>query len=340
MPTRRAAHSGDDSRRVPRRVAAKRAPPPVAASRPADLAGVSPSVRTVEERGTMIATIWGARGSLATPGAATIEYGGNTSCVEVVLDDGTTVVLDAGTGFRELGLRLANRPPAAVHLLLTHLHFDHLSGLPFFSPLWNPRAEIHIWAPLPRERLEAAIARFMSPPLFPVSISGVPARVTFHDLPEAAWSIGSAQVVAEPVRHVGVTVGYRIEEAGRSLAYIPDHEPFSGGPDEVDPERLSGRRLALDASILIHDAQYLEQEYSGRIGWGHSSVAHAVAFARAVRARQLVLFHHDPLHSDAALAALEARATELWNGVEPPVLAREGMRLTVGEAVVEFAASG
>jgi phosphoribosyl 1,2-cyclic phosphodiesterase len=291
--------------------------------------------------GEMIATIWGSRGSLATPGAATIEYGGNTSCVEVRLEDGSTVVLDAGTGIRELGLRLANRPRAPIHLLLTHLHLDHVAGLPFFTPVWDPHAEIHVWAPVPRAGLAEAIVRYMSPPLFPVSISDVPASVSFHDLPEGRWRLGSAHVSAEHVRHRGPTVGYRLEEAGRSLAYIPDHEPYSGAEmHEVEPERLSGYRLARGASILLHDAQYSEDEYAARIGWGHSSVAHAVAFAREVHAERLVLFHHDPLHADEDLAVLEARAAELWEGVRVPELAREGMRLALGEHVVALAASG
>jgi len=191
----------------------------------------------------MITTIWGSRGSLATPGAATLGYGGNTSCVELRLDDGSTVVLDAGTGIRELGLRLANRPRAPINLLLTHLHLDHLAGLPFFAPLWDDRAELHIWAPFARADLAEALARYMSPPLFPVSISDVPASVTFHDLPEPTWRLGSAHVFSERVRHVGPTVGYRIEDAGRSLAYLPDHEPYSvGEPDDSD--RLSGYGLA------------------------------------------------------------------------------------------------
>jgi len=289
----------------------------------------------------MIATICGCRGSLATPGAATLAYGGNTSCVELRLDDGSTVVLDAGTGIRELGLRLANRPPAPINLLLTHLHLDHVAGLPFFAPLWDARAEIHIWAPFARADLAEAIARYMSPPLFPVSISDVPASVRFHDLPERTWRLGSANVSAERVRHVGPTVGYRIENAGQSLAYLPDHEPYAvDEPGEVEPERLSGYRLARDASILLHDAQYLETEYPARAGWGHSSVAHAVAFARAAAAQRLVLFHHDPLHSDDDLSALEARAAELWQGVRRPELGREGLRLGFGEEVSEVVASG
>jgi phosphoribosyl 1,2-cyclic phosphodiesterase len=290
----------------------------------------------------MIFTIWGSRGSLATPGAATLAYGGNTPSVELELEDHTTVVLDAGTGIRELGLRLANRPPGSIHLLLTHLHLDHLAGLPFFAPLWDPRVQIHVYAPNPSfESVENAIARYMSPPLFPVAISAVPAQVTFHDLPEEAWSLGSARVQAAPVTHRGPTVGYRVEEAGSSLAYIPDHEPYrSAQADAVEAERLSGYLLAREASVLIHDAQYLEGEYAARVGWGHSSVAHAVAFARAARARRLVLFHHDPRHSDRVLAELEARAAELWGGrTPPPELAREGMRVAFGDVVAELAES-
>lgn len=284
----------------------------------------------------MIATIWGCRGSLATPGAATLAYGGNTSCVELRLDDGSTIVLDAGTGIRELGLRLANRPPAPINLLLTHLHVDHVAGLPFFSPLWDAGAELHIWAPFARADLAKAIARYMSPPLFPVSISDVPASVTFHDLPEGPWRLGSAHVFAEPVRHVGPTVGYRVEDAGQSFAYLPDHEPYAvDEPGHVEPERLSGYGLARDASILVHDAQYLEREYPGRTGWGHSSVAHAVAFAGAACAQRLVLFHHDPLHSDDELTALEARAAELWQGAQRPELAREGMCFGFGGKIIE-----
>jgi phosphoribosyl 1,2-cyclic phosphodiesterase len=289
----------------------------------------------------MIATIWGCRGSLATPGPATLAYGGNTSCVEVRLDDGSTLVLDAGTGIRELGLRLANRPRAPINLLLTHLHLDHVAGLPFFAPLWDDRAELHIWAPFARADLAETLARYMSPPLFPVSISDVPASVTFHDLPEGTWRLGSAEVFAERVRHVGPTVGYRLEDAGQSLAYLPDHEPYAvDEPGAVKLQRVSGYGLARDASIIVHDAQYLETEYPARSGWGHSSVAHAVAFASAARARRLVLFHHDPLHSDDDLTALEARAAELWPGVRPPELASEGMRLGIGEEVSELAASG
>ena len=281
----------------------------------------------------MKATVWGARGSLAAPGPETVRYGGNTSCVHVELGDGTPVVLDAGTGIRLLGLELARLPRRPIHLCLTHLHLDHLEGLGFFVPLWEPRFELHIWGPAsPVDRLEERIARYLSPPLFPVQLSEVPSNITFHDVPDEEFSIGSARIRAEAVSHRGPTIGYRLEENGRSLAYIPDHEPYLGvEPDAVDPAWLSGYALAERATVLMHDSQYFEHEYPSHVGWGHSSVAHAVAFARATRVEHLVLFHHDPHHTDDQLRALEARATSLWGSSgRPPELAHEGMEVDWG----------
>jgi phosphoribosyl 1,2-cyclic phosphodiesterase/hemoglobin-like flavoprotein len=281
-------------------------------------------------RPEMRATIWGCRGSIATPGPDTQAYGGNTSCVELELNDGTTVILDAGTGIRPLGLELARRPQAPIHLLLSHMHLDHLEGLPFFAPLWTPGAEVHIWAPeCARGSVGEHIARYMSPPLFPVELEDAAARVVLHELPEGEWTLGSARVLADPVTHKGPTVGYRFEEGDRSLAYIPDHESYLA----------CGYRVAKDASVLIHDAQYFESEYTARSGWGHSSVAHAVSFACTANVERLVLFHHDPTHTDTDLATLESRSRELWDGAgPPPLLAREGMCLTLGAEPVELAA--
>jgi phosphoribosyl 1,2-cyclic phosphodiesterase len=277
------------------------------------------------------ATIWGCRGSLATPGPETIRYGGNTSCVELELDDGTIVVLDAGTGVRPLGLRLARRREP-IHLCLTHLHLDHLEGLGFFRPLWTEGAELHVWGPpSPVTPLRDRIARYLSPPLFPMQLADVPARVTFHDLPDEPWTIGSALFHAEPVAHPGVTVGYRVEENGRSLVYIPDHEPALGNDlSALSPDWMSGFALARAASVVIHDAQYTEQEYPQKVGWGHSSIADAVAFARIAGAERLVLFHHDPMHGDAELERLLERAHELWDdAASPPELAFEGMSISL-----------
>jgi phosphoribosyl 1,2-cyclic phosphodiesterase len=275
------------------------------------------------------ATIWGCRGSLATPGPDTVRYGGNTSCVEVRLDDGGLLILDAGTGIRPLGLTLRDQAEP-IHLLLTHLHLDHLEGLGFFLPIWDRGTAVHIWGPpSPLRTLEERIARYLSPPLFPIDLSHIPARLTFHDVLEEPWEIGSARVEVAPVAHPGPTVGYRVEADGTVLAYIPDHEPALGTElSALSPEWVSGVSVAFGADVLLHDSQYFESEYAERVGWGHSSVADAVEFARLSVVEKLVLFHHDPLHTDDDLVDLMQRALEMWAGRGPaPELAREGMTI-------------
>jgi phosphoribosyl 1,2-cyclic phosphodiesterase len=276
-------------------------------------------------------TIWGCRGSVATPGPETVRYGGNTSCVEITLDNGTVIVLDAGTGIRALGMELSRRGVDRVNLCLTHLHLDHLEGLRFFAPLWEEGVVIDIWGPpSPVLHLQDRIARAFSPPLFPIDLADVPARVTFRDLPRRPWTIGGARVAAESVAHPGPTVGYRVENERGVIAYIPDHEPaLAGAITTRSRDWISGASLAADADVLLHDAQYFEDEYEERVGWGHSSVDDAVAFTRAVGARRLVLFHHEPRHPDALLEQLEARARTLANGSLAPTLAREGMVVDV-----------
>ena len=275
-------------------------------------------------------TIWGCRGSLPTPGPDTVHYGGNTSCVEVLLDDGPVLVLDAGTGIRELGQQLLERGARRIHLLLTHLHLDHLEGLRFFAPLWDERVTLHIWGPpSPLLSLRERISRSFSPPLFPIDLAEVAAQVSFHDLPRGPWAIDGVSLAAQLVVHPGPTVGFRIEAEGSSVAYLPDHEPALAGEIAGKAcEWLSGGGVAAGADVLMHDAQFFEDEYEERIGWGHSSVADAVAFTQAVGARSLVLFHHEPSHSDSALLRLEDRARSLDHGDElRPALAREGMVL-------------
>ena len=277
----------------------------------------------------MRVTIWGCRGSVPTPGPDTVTYGGNTSCIEVSFQGGGVLVLDAGTGIRRLGLELLERGTHHIHLLLTHLHLDHLEGLRFFAPLWDERVVLDIWGPRSHLlSLRERIARSFSPPLFPVDLREVPAALTFHDVSTHSWTIDGAFVAADYVVHPGPTVGYRIETAGSSFAYIPDHEPaLAGAIASRSRDWISGASLAAGVDVLVHDAQYFEEEYAERIGWGHSSVADAVAFARAVEARRLVLFHHEPRHSDESLERLEDRARELTDGggAPSPTLAYEGM---------------
>lgn len=257
--------------------------------------------------------IWGCRGSLAAPGPETVRYGGNTSCVEVRLDDGSLIILDAGTGIRALGLQ---EMPTKIHLLLTHLHLDHLEGLGFFSALWRSDCQIEVYGPSsPMKALVRRIEGYLSPPLFPVHLSDVPSKMTFHDAPDGEWSIGGARLLSQHISHSGPTVGYRIEEGGNSIAYMPDHEPFRGGVRDIDPAWLSGHAIAHGADVLLHDGQYTEAEYPSRIGWGHSAVDQVVAFGRAAKVGRLMLFHHDPLHTDSDLDAQLARARELSEGM-------------------------
>ena len=274
--------------------------------------------------------MWGCRGSLASPGPETIRYGGNTSCVEVRLGDGTLIVLDAGTGIRPFGLSFDPERDRSIHLFLSHLHLDHLEGLGFFSALWRADVDLHVWGPpSPLRSLEQRIARYLSPPLFPVHLSDIPSHPTFHDVPDGEFTIGSATVRAQAISHRGPTVGFRITEDGRSMAYLPDHEPGLGiDLSDMEPEWISGHAVCEDADILFHDAQYTPEEYAERVGWGHSSVEHVVTFGLVSRVKQLVMFHHDPLHTDAELEALVKTAGRLWgangNG-GGPILAYEGM---------------
>lgn len=280
----------------------------------------------------MRAKIWGCRGSLATPGPETVRYGGNTSSVEVRLSDDSLIVLDAGTGIRSLGEAIGRNRPRKIYLLLSHLHLDHLEGLPFFGPLWSDETEVEIWGPSsPISSLEDNIARYMSPPLFPIRLIDVPARCSFHSVSYDEWSIGTAKVRSQPVEHPGPTVGFRIEENGKALVYIPDHEPAAGGDlGTVPADWLSGHALAAGADVLLHDAQYTRQEYERKAGWGHSSVDATVAFASIARVDRLVLFHHDPSHSDEDIDAMAHVAGELAGShMPPPEAGYEQMKITL-----------
>ena len=275
----------------------------------------------------MRARIWGCRGSLATPGADTVRYGGNTSCLEVRGDGDSLLILDAGTGIRPLGAGLLDKCPVQVHVLLTHLHIDHIEGFGFFGPVWTAGHDIHVWGPpSPLRTLRSRLAGYLSPPLFPVHLSDAPAMLTFHDVPDEPWEIGGILIDAQPIEHPGATVGFRLEHDGWSLAYLPDHEPALGlDLALVETDWISGIGLASGADVLVHDAQWFDAEYPSKVGWGHSSVSDAVTFAHAAGAGRLVLWHHDPRHSDDQLEQLADQAVVLWqNGGPPPALAREG----------------
>jgi phosphoribosyl 1,2-cyclic phosphodiesterase len=261
----------------------------------------------------MQVTLWGTRGSLATPGPEMARYGGNTSCVGIVGREGTVLVLDAGTGVRRLGATIPESV-RRVDILLTHLHMDHIQGLGFFAPLYRPDLEVHIWGPgSVALRLQARLMRYLSPPLFPVSLSELPCRLTFHEVPCHEADIGEFRVTSALVCHPGPTVGYRISEAeGRVVTYLPDHEPALGSPRFPCLPRAwtSGATLAAGADLLIHDSQYSAAEYPGHCGWGHSSLRQTLDFGTLTEVRQLVPFHHDPAHSDTDLDRLMAEAID------------------------------
>lgn len=262
--------------------------------------------------------IWGSRGSLASPGGSTKRYGGNTSCIEVRPPGCDVVILDAGTGIRELGMRLAEEGCKRMYLLLTHLHVDHLEGLGMFEPIWRPETDLHIWGPAsPVASLDERIATYFSPPLFPVHLSEVPANITYHDASESDWTIDGARFSSNAIIHPGPTVGFRVEAQGKSLAYLTDHEPALGCDITSDaPEWISGFSLAHGADLLIHDCQYSTEEYATRRGWGHSTTDQVARFAERAGADRLLLFHHDPMHTDEMLEAMRDEVVATW-GVDP-----------------------
>jgi phosphoribosyl 1,2-cyclic phosphodiesterase len=279
----------------------------------------------------MNVTLYGVRGSLATPGPSTARYGGNTSCVRLTAADGSVVVLDAGTGIRPLALELPEGL-TRVDILLTHLHMDHILGLGFFAPLYDSRMEVHIWGPASATlSLEARLRRYLSPPLFPVMLRDVPCRLELHHVVRGPVPIGPFLVTAGRVCHPGPTLGYRIEADDASLAYLPDHEPALGARRfPLEAEWTSGLELARGADLLIHDAQYTREEYPSHVGWGHSTIHDALAFAQLAAVKRLVPFHHDPGREDAALEAAIEAAVQDVHPEFPVTPAAEGARFHLG----------
>ena len=217
-----------------------------------------------------------------------------------------------------------------IDILLSHLHMDHIQGLGFFGPLFAPGLEVHIWGP-PSATLDvrSRLTRYFSPPLFPVRLRDLPSRVELHNAPEEPTAIGGLLVTSATVIHPGPTVGYRIEEDGTSLAYLPDHEPALGSVGLADdPAWISGFELAADVSLLVHDAQYFPDERATRVGWGHSSTLEVAGFARRARARRLVCLHHDTPPDDVTIDRRVAEVGDAAPGIRVSG-AREGETIEV-----------
>jgi phosphoribosyl 1,2-cyclic phosphodiesterase len=278
---------------------------------------------------------WGVRGSIATPGHDTAGVGGNTSCVELRCGD-TRIILDGGTGLRALGNHLVSATretaePLALTLLLSHYHWDHIQGLPFFLPVYLKDTSLTIVGGANgvmsvRETLE----RQMSAPVFPVRLDEVGARIGTREVKLGeVFDVGEARVRVARGNHPGGVVAYRVEHEGKSVVYATDTEHYAC----VDPAL---RTLCEGADVLIYDAQYTPEEYKGKVGWGHSTYVAGADLARSAGVGTYVLFHHDPTRSDGAVAAIEARARELFGS---SLAAREGMELDLqgvgkGETVV------
>jgi phosphoribosyl 1,2-cyclic phosphodiesterase len=264
----------------------------------------------------------GVRGSIATPGADT-SAGGNTACLEVSAGD-TRIIIDAGTGLRTLGTErmAANRRQSTI--LLSHLHWDHVAGLPFFAPIYVPGHEVDIaCGPNGVMSLDDAMRAIFRAPFFPVDWADLAGRVTTRELkPNDRFAVGDIAVTMAKLNHPDPVYGFRLEHGGQAIVYATDTEHFAC----VDPTL---KQLAAGADILIYDAQYTPAEYPSKVGWGHSTWAAGVELARAAGVAQLVLFHHDPSRTDAQLAAIEADARAAMPGA---IAAREGVILSARDA--------
>ncbi len=271
--------------------------------------------------------LWGVRGSIPTTGPETANYGGNTSCIDV-WEEGYLLILDGGSGIQKLVINPALKTKR-IDILLTHLHFDHIQGLGFFKSLFDPEMEVHIWGPASSSlTLHSRLSRYLSPPLFPVLIRDLPCKLTLHDIENSVFNIGPFTIQSAFVIHPGPTVGFRITGQHSVLAYLPDHEPALGKNGIIhDKKWLSGIDLALDADVLLHDAQYTREEYQSKMGWGHSSIEDAGLFASMAGAKHVLFSHHDPYRSDLQLNEMFAAFHKNNHYPFKCELAREGTQI-------------
>jgi phosphoribosyl 1,2-cyclic phosphodiesterase len=274
------------------------------------------------------------RGSTPCPCEANSRYGGNTACVALEVAGEDPIILDIGTGLRMYGDTQPHDGSFRGSAFITHMHWDHVQGLPFFVPILKPGAQLDIYGPCPGEghhSLKAAFDEFMRPPFFPVNVEQLPGDIRFHDVHDTQLAIGNAKVTARSVPHVGETNGYRIEWDGAKVAYISDHQSPRVGEDEGMAIADSVLEIAEGVDVLIHDSQYWPGEWRAKHYFGHCTVDYAVHVARVAGAKRLVLFHHDPAHSDADVDQLLAHARQAAAGtcVEEVIAAYEGLTISL-----------
>ncbi len=281
--------------------------------------------------GRFVLTIsfYGVRGSTPCSSPEIHRYGGNTSCVVLEGEDGDPIIFDLGTGLRPFGNDVGSAKPFHGTALLTHLHWDHVQGLPFFAPIHTAGSTLDVYGPCSDEAcLSDAFGTFVNPPFFPVHFSDLIGDITFHDAMDCEFEIGPAKVMCRPVPHVGLTNGYRVDWGGRSIAYMSDHQEPFGQPNHVADGVLE---LADGVDVLIHDAQFTTSEYEARPDWGHCSIRYALEVAHQAKAKQLVLFHHDPTHHDEMIDDLldEAQTIAAGLDIREVLAASEGLKLTL-----------
>jgi len=271
----------------------------------------------------------GTRGAYPTSSVNNQTYGGNTPCIEVI-NGGGRIIVDAGTGI--LGIDFEKYYTAdRIDILLTHLHMDHIQGLAFCKPLFNPNKEVHIWGPGGSpESLKARLNRFLSPPLFPIALRDIPSKLIIQEFPNTDFKLGNFTISAEYISHPGPTVGFRIQSGAKTVTYLPDHEPVIG-KDHLFPENewLSGFNLAYQSDLLIHDSQYSKEEYKSKVGWGHCSMEIAAELCSRTEAKRLLLFHHDPAHTDTERTAMFESFMGEVNYDFPIELAVQGQEIEV-----------
>ena len=276
---------------------------------------------------------WGTRGSIATPGPGTNHFGGNTSCIELTTPAGACVVLDCGTGARLLGNQLVANAASSISatILLTHTHWDHIQGFPFFAPLFVPGNHFAVYGPEGAHlSLRDVLAGQMEHHYFPVELDQLSARITYKDLHEGIYDIAGLKIAAQRMNHPSATLGYRIQAGDRSICYLSDHEPYYEGVwrEGAEPGRLDSildpgdRRHAeymRGADIVIHESQYTPEEYPAKRNWGHSTYSYVVGLAAAAGVKRLFLTHHDPSHDDEFMRVLEKRARALAEQLDSPM---------------------
>ncbi|MBU3021832.1 MBL fold metallo-hydrolase [Aestuariibacter sp. A3R04] len=254
-------------------------------------------------------TFYGVRGSIPTPGRDYVRYGGNTACVHLSLADGTDIILDAGTGIRELG-NLLIKKQTPIHLLLSHNHWDHIQGFPFFAPIYQPNREINITPGMTTMPEFDQILQQMQGSVFPVPASALTSQISIKPIPESidSWQIGGATITRLAMNHPGKGSAYTIEADGAKVAYITDNELYP--PYKKETDFLTFVEFARDADVIIHDAQYMLSDMPAKSGWGHSVAEEAVKLAMASNAKQLALYSHDPERTDDDIDAVVAHCNE------------------------------